>query len=324
MHGNLNGNQKHVVRYVLRRLLSLIPVLFGITFLTYGLMFLSPSDPVEMLLRAQGIPVSPEVVEAMRVKAGLDRPFLEQYFTWLWNLIRGDMGVSLIDGRPVADALKLALPRTLLLTGTSVFATIFLSVPLGILTAVKQNRLTDYLIRFISFLGNALPNFLLSLLLIYFIALKLKWLPVLATGTAKGLILPTLALAIPMTGKYIRQVRAAVLEQLGRSYVSGAISRGIKERTVLFRSVLYNAMHTIITLLSLSIGSLLGGTAAVERIFVWRGMGYLVMDAILMRDYPIIQAFVVWMSIIFVVINLLTDLAYYMLDPRMQLSLGVR
>ncbi|NLV86560.1 MAG: ABC transporter permease [Clostridiales bacterium] len=313
-----------MARYIFKRVLSLIPVLLGVTFLTYALMFISPADPVEMLLQAQGIPVSDDVVEAMKVKAGLDKPFLVQYFTWLWRFIQGDMGVSLIDGTVISSALKAALPKTLILTLTSVTVTIAFSIPLGILTAVRQNRASDYIIRFLGFLGNAMPSFLLSLLLMYFIALKLKWLPVLAAGTLKGLILPTLALAIPMTGKYIRQVRAAVLEQLGKSYVDGAVSRGIPTRTVLFRDVLLNAMLTIITLLALSIGSLLGGTAAVECIFSWRGVGYMVMDAIIMRDYPMIQAFVVWMSLIYVLINLLADISYYFLDPRMRQGLGVK
>lgn len=317
------SSQHPLLRYTLRRLFALFPVLLGVTFLTYGLMYLSPSDPVEMLLQAQGIPVSESVAEAMRHEAGLDRPFLVQYLAWLWNFIRGDLGVSLVDGQSVAAQLSLALPKTLALTLTSVLTTVALSVPLGILTAVRQGRFSDYLLRFLSFLGNSLPNFLVSLLLLYLFAIRLKLLPVLASGTAGGLILPTLALTIPMTGKYVRQVRAAVLEQLGRSYVDGAISRGLRLRTVLFHDVLRNAMLTIITLISMSIGSLLGGTAAVERIFVWRGMGYLVMDAILKRDYPVIQAFVVWMSVIYVVINLLTDLSYYFLDPRTHRGLGV-
>ncbi len=312
------------MNYILKRLLTLIPVLLGITFLTYGLMYLSPADPVEMLLQAQGVQVSPEIVESMKRQAGLDRPFLVQYFNWLWNFIRGDMGVSLIDGQPVSSALKAALPKTILLTLTSMLVTIALSVPLGIFTAVRQNRFADYLIRFLSFIGNSIPNFVLSLLLLYFVALKLGRLPVLASESLKGLILPTLALAIPMTGKYIRQVRAAVLEQLGQTYVEAAVSRGIPLHTVLIRDVLRNAMLTVITLLSLTVGSLLGGTAVIERIFVWRGMGFLVMEAILMRDYPVIQAFVVWMAIIYVVINLLTDISYYLLDPRVRQGLGVR
>jgi len=324
MENSLRPDRGSLGRFVLRRLLLLIPVLFGVTFLTYGLMFLSPSDPVEMMLQAQGIPVTPEVAQAMRVKMGLDRPFLEQYFAWLWRFLSGDMGVSLIDGEPVRQMLMAAAPKTLLLTATSLLVTVALSLPLGILTAVRQNRFSDYLIRFLSFLGNAMPCFLLSLLLLYLFALRLNLLPVLAGGGAKGLILPTLALSLPMSGRYIRQVRAAVLEQLGQRYVSGAISRGVRTRTVLFKSVLRNAMTTILTLLALSMGSLLGGTAAVERIFSWRGMGYMVMDAIFMRDYPVIQAFVVWMTVLYVVINLLTDLSYAIVDPRSRKGLGVQ
>jgi peptide/nickel transport system permease protein len=293
-------------------------VLLGVTFLTYGLMYLSPSDPVEMLLQAQGIPVSEEVVLALKQKAGLNRPFLVQYVSWLGNFCRGDMGQSLVDGQSVAKALQAALPRTLLLTLTSMIVTMVLSVPLGILTAVRQNRFSDYLIRLLSFLGHSMPSFFVSLLLLYVVALKWRWLPVLAANTAKGLILPTLALAIPMTGKHIRQVRAAILEQLGQSYVDGALSRGIKPGAVLVRDVLRNALMTIITWMSLSVGSLLGGTAAVEMIFVWRGMGFLVMDAILKRDYPMIQAFVVWMALIYVLINLLVDLSCHLLDPRLR------
>ena len=322
MQTKLRGSP--MTRYVRRRLLTLIPVLLGVTFMTYALMYLSPSDPVEMLLQAQGVAVSPEVVAKMRHEAGLDRPFLVQYFSWLWNILRGDMGVSLVDGRSVAALLKAALPKTLLLTFSSIAVTVLLAVPLGMLCAVRQDRFTDWLLRILSFCGNALPSFLVSLLLLYYVSYKLGWLPVLASDSFKGLILPTLALAIPMTGKYIRQIRAAVLEQLGESYVDGAVSRGVSESTVLFKDVLRNSMLTIVTLLSLSIGSLLGGTAAVERIFVWRGMGFMVMDAILARDYPVIQAFVVWMAVIYVVINLLTDLSYYLLDPRMRQGLGVR
>lgn len=317
------SNQHPLPRRALRRLLALIPVLLGVTLLTYGLMYLSPSDPVEMLLQARGIPVSDSVVAAMRREAGLDRPFLEQYCVWLWRFVQGDMGISLATGQSVAALLRAALPKTLILTTTSMLATVALSVPLGVWSAVRRGRFADVLLSILSFLGNALPNFLLSLLLLYFFSVKLGLLPVLAAGGPKGLILPTLALAIPMSGKYIRQVRAAVAEQLGRSYVIGAIARGLRPRTVLFRDVLRCAAPTIVTLMSMSVGSLLGGTAAVERIFLWRGIGYLAMDAIANRDYPVIQAFVVWMAVIYVAVNLLTDLSYYFLDPRTRVGLGV-
>ncbi len=317
------GNRYPVAHYILRRLLSLLPVLLGVTLLTYGLLYLSPQDPVEMLLQGQGTAPNPDVVDAMRSRLGLDRPFLVQYGNWLWNCIRGDMGVSYIDGAPVAGKLLTALPNTLKLTAASVIVTVLLSVPLGILTAVKQGKPLDCIIRFLSFVGNSLPSFLASLLLLYVFALKLGWFPVLSSGSWVSLVLPTLALAIPMTGKYIRQVRAAVLEQLGKTYVAGAVSRGLPGRVVLFHSVLPNTMTTLLTLLSMSIGSLLGGTAAVEMIFSLPGMGYMVTSAVLSRDYPTIQAFVVWSSVIYIGIHLLTDIFCFYTDPRLHAGLGV-
>ena len=315
---------RHVVfRYVLRRLVSLIPILLGVTLLTYGLMYISPQDPVEMMLQGQGTAPKPEVVEAMRHQLGLDRPFLIQYLDWLRKFICGDMGVSYIDGAAVSGKLLTALPNTLKLTVASVFVTIFLSVPLGILAAVKKGRVTDAVIRFLSFIGNSIPNFVVSLLLLYFFALKLGWFPILSSGSPISYVLPTLALAVPMTGKYIRQVRAAVLEQLGKQYVDGAVSRGLKKRKILFGYVLQNALVTIITLMSMSIGSLLGGTAAIEMMFVMPGMGYMVTSAVTSRDYPVIQGFVVWMSVIYIFINLLTDIAYYYLDPRIGAEMEV-
>ena len=316
--------EKHpVLQYILVRLMSLIPVLLGVTLLTYALMYLSPKDPVEMMLQAQGTTPSADVVAAMRHQLGLDRPFPVQYLDWLMHFIRGDMGTSYIDGAPVAGKLLTALPNTLKLSLSSVLVTILLSVPLGILTAVFQGKAVDVVIRFLSFIGNSLPNFVVSLLLLYFFALKLRWFPILSSSSPISLVLPTLALAIPMTGKYIRQVRAAVLEQLNRPYVDGAISRGITMRIILFHDVLRNALITIVTLMSMSIGSLLGGTAAVEMIFVLPGLGYMVTSAVTNRDYPVIQGFVVWMCLIYILINLLTDISYYYIDPRVGAGMGV-
>ena len=311
-----------VAYYIAWRLLSLIPVLFGVTFLTYGLMYLSPQDPVEMMLQGQGIAQSPDVVDAMRKQFGLDQPFIVQYFSWLWSFICGDMGKSYIDGASVSVKLLTALPNTLKLAAASVIVTILLSVPLGIFTAMKQGKVIDIVIRLLSFMGNSLPNFIVSLLLLYFFALKLGWFPVLSSKSWISFVLPTLSLAIPMTGKYILQVRAAVLEQLGKPYVIGAVSRGLSRRTVLFNYVLSNAMITIVTLMSMSLGSLLGGTAAVEMIFSLPGMGYMLITAVTARDYPTIQAFVVWMSVIYISINLITDIFYYRMDPRLGLGAG--
>ena len=312
-----------MLRYTVRRLASLLPVLLGVTLLTYGLMCLSPMDPVAVMLQGQSTASTPEVAAAMRHQLGLDQPFLLRYLDWLGKLLHGDMGVSYVDGTPVVKKLAAALPNTLKLTASSVVLTTLLAVPLGMLTAVKQGKPADLVIRLFCFVGNSLPNFIVSLLLLYVLSLKLGWFPILSTGAWDSLVLPTLALAIPMTGKYIRQVRAAVLEQLGRSYVDGARSRGLSSGVILFSYVLRNAMTTIITLMAMSVGSLLGGTAAVEMIFSLPGMGYMVTSAVTARDYPVIQAFVVCMSLCYMLINLLTDLFCFYVDPRVRAGMEV-
>jgi peptide/nickel transport system permease protein len=199
--------------------------------------------------------------------------------------------------------------------------TVIISIPLGVLAAVRHDKFTDYLIRFCSFVGNSLPNFFVAMLLMYFLSIKLGWLPVISSGlTVKSAAMPTLTLAIAMSAKYLRQVRATVLEELNKDYVYGAQARGVRGRVTLWKSVMKSSMLTIITLLALSIGSLLGGTAIIESIFMWDGVGKLAVDAITMRDYPIIQAYVVWMAIIYVLVNLITDLLYHAMDPRIRLG----
>lgn len=309
-----------MTRYIAKRLLHLIPILLGITLLTFGLMYLSPSDPAERRLVAQGILVSEEVLEATRIKMGLDKPFINQYGVWMYNMLRGDMGISYMTGRPVITELTIHMPYTIILAVSSIVLTLVLSIPLGILAAIKHNRWVDYIIRFFTFIGTSIPSFFLSLLLIFVFALKMKLLPVLGKNDFRSLILPTITLSTSMASKYIRQVRAAILDELEKDYVMGARSRGIKENAILFKNVLKNAMLTIITLIGLSIGSLMGGTAIVESIFVWPGLGKLVVDAIAQRDYPLIQGYVIWMAIIFVIVNLLTDISYRILDPRVKLS----
>ena len=231
------------------------------------------------------------------------------------------MGTSYISGKEVFPTFISKLPATLLLTVVSILLTIVISIPLGVLAAVKQNRATDFLIRFCSFLGNSMPNFFVALLLMYFFAIRLGWFPVITTGISlSSVALPAFTLAIAMSAKYLRQVRATVLDELSKDYVVGAKARGVRFSVTLFKSVLRASLVTIITLLTLSIGSLLGGTAIVESIFLWDGVGKLAVDAINMRDYPMIQAYVMWMAIIYVCVNLITDLSYRVLDPRIRLG----
>ena len=306
--------------YALKRLLQLIPILLAITFLSYGMMRIAGSDVVEQKMENTSGTVSQEMIDNARAELGLDKPFVVQYFTWLGNLLRGDMGTSYVSNKPVFSTFVSKLPATLLLTAVSILLTVLISIPLGIWSAVKQNTATDYVIRTASFIGNSLPNFFVSLLLMYFFAIRLGWFPVISGGVSlQSVALPALTLAIAMSAKYLRQVRATVLDELSKDYVLGARARGVKFSTTLIKSVMKASLVTIITLLTLSIGSLLGGTAIVESIFMWDGVGKLAVDAINMRDYPIIQAYVMWMAIIYVVVNLITDLSYHFLDPRIRL-----
>ena len=308
-------------RYIAKRLLQLIPILLAITFLSFAMMRLAGSDAVLQKMENTGMVLSQDVIDAARAELGLDKPFLTQYFVWLGNLLQGDMGVSYISGRAVLPTFLSKLPATLLLTAVSLAMTVAVSIPLGVLAAVRQNRLTDALIRAASFVGNSLPNFFVALLLMYVFAIRLGWLPVISREvTLPNVLLPALTIAIAMSAKYLRQVRAAVLDELSRDYVMGARARGVPFRVTLTKSVLRACMTTILTLLALSIGSLLGGTAIVESIFMWDGVGKLAVDAINMRDYPMIQAYVMWMAIIYVFVNLAADLSYRALDPRIRLG----
>ena len=309
-------------RYVVRRLLQLIPVLIGITFLSFAMMRMAGSDAVTELYGDKGA-VAQEIIDAKRAELGLDKPFLTQYFVWVGGMMTGDMGTSYVSGQDVFKTFISKLPATLMLTVLSILLTIVISIPLGVLAAVRHDRFTDYFLRFFSFIGNSLPNFFVALLLMEFFAIKWNLLPVISDGISfKSAVMPTLTLAIAMSSKYMRQVRATVMEELNKDYVAGAKARGVRSRVVLWKSVLKSSMLTIITLLALSIGSLLGGTAIVESIFMWDGVGKLAVDAITMRDYPLIQAYVVWMAIIYVMVNLITDLLYHALDPRIRLGVN--
>lgn len=309
--------------YALKRFLQLIPILLGITFLSFLLMYMAGSDAVTELYTNRGIEVAQEVIDARREELGLNRPFFEQYLHWLWSLLHGDMGVSYVTGEAVFAAFLRKLPATLLLTVLSVVLTVVISLPCGIAAAVQRDKTVDSVLRFVSFIGNAMPNFFVAMLLMQFLGIQLGVLPVISGGMdVKSAVMPTLTLAIAMSAKYLRQVRSAVLEELGKDYVQGAMARGVSDKIILWKNVMKASLLTIMTLLALSIGSLLGGTAIIESIFMWDGVGKMAVDAINMRDYPVIQMYVMWMAIIYVFVNLVTDLLYHRLDPRIRLGVS--
>lgn len=309
---------KRMRRSIIRRVLQFIPVLLGITFLAFLLIYLSSSDPVSVRMSAGGISVSPEIMESMRRSMGLDRPLLIQYGDWLWNILHGNMGKSYITDADVLDQILKALPYTLKMAGASLLLTLCISIPVGILTAAMQNSKFDYVVRVMAFVGNALPNFIIALCLMFIFSYRLGWIPVLATTKPIGLILPALTLALVMSSRYIRQIRAAMLDELSKGYVVGLRSRGLSETTILYKNVLKNIMVTVITLTGISLGSLLGGTVIVETVFTWPGLGSLIMEGISQRDYPVVQAVIVWMASAFMVVNLLTDISYTVFNPKIK------
>lgn len=306
--------KKHVIG---RRIFQMLLVFLGISFLTFLLMFLAPGDPVTAMYDAAGIVPTQEQLDSIRKSMGLDRPFLVQYFNWITDCLRGDFGMSFSKDQPVADLLIQRIGPTFKLGLLSLILMLIFSIPLGILSAVRQDGIVDYLVRIVNFMGISMPGFWVALMLQYIFALKLNLLPVISSGTdLKKMILPAVTLAFAMTAKYTRQVRTAVLEELNQDYVIGARARGLGWGVILWCHVLPNAMLPLVTMLGLSLGSLLGGTTIVELIFSYPGLGQLAVNAVSARDYPLIQGFVLWIALIYMGINLLVDISYSFLDHR--------
>ena len=304
-------------RYIGKRLLHMAWIMLAVSFLTFLLSYLSPGDAATKKLGAQGIAVSEEVLDKARENMGLNRSFIVQYGDWAWHAIRLDLGTSFKDGFPVTEKLVKGLKNTATLAVSAILLALLVSLPLAFLCAIKKDSWLDHLIRLFSFIGNSLPNFLISVLLMYYLCVKAKLLPVVANRSLRGLILPCIALAIPICSRFVRQFRAELLEQLSKPYVTGARARGVKFRFILW-NVLHNASISIITIVGLSVGTLFGGSVVIETIFRWPGLGKLAMDAITNRDYPVIQGFVLFTSIIYVLVNLITDISYHWIDPRLR------
>ena len=299
-----------------RRLLQIVIVLCGISFITFALTYMAPGDPVRAMYAASGTIPREEILEQTREKMGLNEPFFTQYLSWLTDCLRGDFGTSYMYHRPVAELILERLGPTLRLAFFSLALMLIVAVPLGILSATHKGRPADFIIRVGTFFGVSLPNFWVGLMLLYVFSVRLGVLPVVSDGQGfRKMILPAVTLAFAMAGKYTRQVRTAFLGELNQDYVTGARCRGISERMILWRHVLPNAVLPLITMLGLSLGSLLGGTAVVEVIFSYPGLGNLAVDAITSMDYPLIQGYVLWIALIYMALNLLVDLSYRFLAP---------
>ena len=270
-----------LTKKIMTRMGQMLIVLFGISFLTFLLTYLAPGDPAEAMYEAAGILPTEQQLETARLSMGLDKPFAVQYFNWISGVLRGDLGTSFSKSIPVAAALGQRLMPTLKVALLSMAMMLAVSVPLGVISAVHRDGAADYIVRFLAFFGISVPGFWLGLLLMRFFGLTLRWLPVVSAKAGfKEMILPCLTLAIAMSAKYTRQVRASVLEELSQDYVIGARARGVPYRRILWRHVFKNSLLPLITLLGISFGSLLGGTSIVEIIFSYPGLGYLAVDAV--------------------------------------------
>lgn len=303
----------------INRLMQMVITLIGVSFLTFCLTYLSPGDPAAMVLEASDTIVSQEVLEQTREEMGLNDPFLVQYGNWVWGVLHGDMGMSYSGKKPVVDKLMEGFAGTVLLAITTVILILLISIPLGIFSAVHRNKIPDFIVRVFSFIGVSMPSFWVGLILLYIFGLKLGLFPIAtASISLNGIVLPALTLAIYQSAKYTRQVRTVILDELNQDYVIGARARGLSESAILWKHILPNAILPLITLLGMSIGWLLGGIAVIETVFAWPGLGRMAVYAITMRDYPLIEGFVLWIAIVYTVINFLVDLSYTYLDPRLK------
>lgn len=306
-------------QYVIRRLLLTIPILFGVSFLSFILVNLVPSDPAEVALRVGETIPTPEAIAEMREELGLNHPFLLRYYYWLVDAIHLDFGHSFINRqRLVIDEITRSLPYTIQLAGMAFVLTVLISLPLGILTAIYKNSLFDRFIRLFVFITTAMPSYWLGLLLVWWLSLSWDLLPTSGEGSFKHLILPSVTLAMVYIATYIRLIRNNMLENMHQYYVYYARARGLSEKSIIWRHVLKNSLHTVITALGMSIPQLLAGTVIIEHIFSWPGVGKLCISAIYNRDYPILQVYILMMAVLFVFSNLVVDIIQRWMDPSLR------
>lgn len=305
--------------YLLRRLVMLPPLLVGISIISFLLLNFAPGDAAEITLLRQnnGITPSREAVAALRQELGLDDPLPAQYVRWLSRTLQGDLGRSYRSGDSISAELARRLPATGLLAVSSLALAVAVGIPLGLVAAIKPGSWLDIASRLLALVGAAIPSYVLALVLMLVFAVRLDWLPSTGYGGPQNLILPALALSFGVLAQLMRLTRASMLETLGRDYLRTARAKGLRERAVVGRHALKNALLPVVTVVGTSAGHLLGGGVIIETIFGWPGMGQFVVVGIIQRDYPVVQGFVLYLAVIFVLVNLLVDVTYRWVDPRL-------
>ena len=304
-------------RYILKRLVLSIPVILGVTFIAFLILYLTPGDPVINLLGARS---TPEEQAALREELGLDQPVLVQYGRWLSNVVQGDFGKSILSKQPVMDAISSRIPYTLKLTLTAFLGSIVIGIPIGLLAAVKQNTAIDHISMGFAMFFYSMPDFWFGLMLTLLFSLTLHWLPVSGAYEPKSLILPALALGLPKIGSIARLIRAETLEVMREEYTLTARAKGLSEWVIIFKHVLRNAAIPVMVMLFLSLPWLISGAVVIETIFAWPGMGQLMYQAILRKDFPVIQTLLLMIAFLTVFFNLLGDIVSGLLDPRIRVN----
>ncbi|MDD5515349.1 MAG: nickel ABC transporter permease subunit NikB [Synergistales bacterium] len=309
-----------MTRFIFRRLVTLVPLLFGVSVIVFLLLHLGPNDPAMSYLRLSNIPPTDAALEEARETLGLNRPLLEQYLAWLSRAVRLDFGISYTTKAPVTRHLLHYLPNTIYLAAVSMLITVALSLPLGILAAKSKGRWPDHLSRLLAYIGVSTPSFWLAFLMIIVFAVRLGWLPTMGLGGFRHVIMPAFSVALMSTCINMRLIRGNMLEQMHTRHVLYARLRGVKEGYILKGHVLKNSLIPVVTALGMHVGEILGGAVVAEVIFSWPGVGRYAVSAIYNRDFPVMQCFILMMTAIFVLCNLLTDILYAFLDPRIRLQ----
>ncbi|WP_367344379.1 ABC transporter permease [Methanomethylovorans sp.] len=315
---------KNMRKFLLIRSIHLIIVMLGATFLTFAITFIAPSDPAEMMYFSRDVVPTKEMLEQAREEMGLNDPLLIQYGRWLTDIARGDLGYSYSLRTNVSEILPQKIEKTVYLACFSIVILFVVSFALGVIAAMCKNRVIDHIIKILSMLSISIPSFWLGLILMYYFVVQLQLFKITDSDHASSIVLPALTLAIPLIGRYTMQIRAEVLDELGCNYVLGARTRGIKEFRIIWSHVIPNTLINIITLFGMTIAFLLGGTAIVEVIFSWPGLGSMALDAINQRDYVLLQAYVLLMAFIYVGMNFIVDVITQLIDPRVNIFGGCK
>lgn len=314
-----------LLKYILKRLIVTLPVLLGISLLIFSLLRLIPGDPAHIILLTMfepGVSINDldKDVAILHKQLGLDQPFFQQYVSWLGEILRGNWGTSFRSNSPIMDELLVRFPATLELAGASLLVMLLISIPSGIAGAVFHRSVWDHTSRFVSLIGVSIPGFFLGLMLIYIFSIQLGWLPTIGRGSWQHLLLPAITLGTGIAASSSRLLRASLLEVFSQRYMVLAEAKGLPRHVIVFKHALRNALLPVMTSLGLVIGGLLGGTVIIETLFSWPGIGRYVVDAITGRDYPVVQAFALLMSIIYIMLNFIVDLLYRWMDPRVRIE----